>query len=606
MNKTTTNSVIKNNTSKNLNSLQNKDLFTLNSFKQNNNKKNNSINTKTKNNNQMNTSSQSSGVSTSNMFGIIILVVVIIGLIGGSYWIYNFYSTRNFQSYVEAVLVTDVTDSTIMSTIESSTVPTSSYSNEYSISMWINVQDYNYNYGTEKTIISRGQKGAPGNPEIVLGSKHNDLIVRVKLQGGSKSVSKFEDIPIQLPSNNTGIGFIKPETLNQNVTGSSISKDQLGSQDYKNITDNFVKIGSNNIDYPTIQYTFDNNDSDNQCGYFDLVSGNTINIKSNTTQNNGNKLVEGFTNVDDAINASVKVIVDICNISTTMQSQQIADNRIDELTEFFQLIINSLDKVKSSADIDTPATNAINSLSLNLQLQPSLSKSTNNVLKAQYETFDKDLQDLKKYANVQVDYNAFATAINTQMSSMNCPIVITGSSDLDDTISLYKNMINLLKKTILTFISNMGDSVNKKYPEIGGENGKQNGTCLTSTYTSTDPTIGTCFVKMLPIQKWVNVIVSVYNQVIDIYVDGQLTSSCILKGFPNISTDPINITPNGGFSGKISRVVYMNTAMTVRKAKEIYYSGPVIVDSIFTLIPNWAYWTLLIIVIIAIVYSVFA
>ena len=38
MNKTTTNSVIKNNTSKNLNSLQNKDLFTLNSFKQNNNK----------------------------------------------------------------------------------------------------------------------------------------------------------------------------------------------------------------------------------------------------------------------------------------------------------------------------------------------------------------------------------------------------------------------------------------------------------------------------------------------------------------------------------------------------------------------------------------
>ena len=108
---------------------------------------------------------------------------------------------------------------------------------------------------------------------------------------------------------------------------------------------------------------------------------------------------------------------------------------------------------------------------------------------------------------------------------------------------------------------------------------------------------------MIPLQKWVNVIVSVYNQIIDIYIDGQLSSSCVLKGFPAISTDAVNITPDGGFSGKITRVLFTNTAMTISRAKQIYYSGPVVTTSIFSMIPNWAYWGAIIIIIISIGYS---
>ena len=58
-----------------------------------------------------------------------------------------------------------------------------------------------------------------------------------------------------------------------------------------------------------------------------------------------------------------------------------------------------------------------------------------------------------------------------------------------------------------------------------------------------------------------NFIVSVYNQNVDIYVDGQLSSSCILKRFPDISNEDVKITPDDGFSGMISRVKFTNSAI---------------------------------------------
>ena len=100
-------------------------------------------------------------------------------------------------------------------------------------------------------------------------------------------------------------------------------------------------------------------------------------------------------------------------------------------------------------------------------------------------------------------------------------------------------------------------------------------------------------------------IVSVYNQVIDIYIDGQLGSSCVLKGYPAISNLDVNLTPDGGFSGQISRVSFSNTAMTVTKSQDLYYSGPIMTESIFTMIPSWVYYLIILIIAVAIAYSLF-
>ena len=146
----------------------------------------------------------------------------------------------------------------------------------------------------------------------------------------------------------------------------------------------------------------------------------------------------------------------------------------------------------------------------------------------------------------------------------------------------------------------MGSGIQKIYPDLAA---KQSANCLIENQNNQDPTIGICMVKMIPLQKWVNIIVSVYNQIIDIYIDGQLSSSCVLKTFPAISTVDANITPDGGFSGKISRVMFSNTAMTITHARQIYYSGPVATVSLFSLIPNWVYWTIFILILVSVGYS---
>lgn len=578
-----------------------------NTTKTNSNKAGNSTTyiTNTKN---TSVSEPTSGYSGTNIIGIIILIFVLIAIAGAAYWLYNYYTTKKFQTSVDAELLPNIKDATSTTNIPSSTIPSSSYSNEYSISFWINVQDFNYRYGEEKVILSRGDKGS-GNPEILLDKKQNNLIVRVKLQGPNKKVSNFQDIPIQIKSLTSGNGFIIPESVNNDdsddsdnsinteLSDNSINT-ELGDNSTNIIPDSLKKIGSNTIDYPTIQYIFDNNvtnTGDSQCGYFGLISGNTV----ISNQNNDNKLIENFAPTDDAVNASVAVVVDMCNIAKTIQDQQFADSSVDSMNNYYQEIINLLEESRTSAKSGTELSNIISSLSSSVSMPTQQSSS---VLSQQFKTLETDMQTLSKMSNVQVDYNTIITAINNKMNSINCPLTIDGTNEIDGTISFYENIIKLMKKSLFTYINNMGSGIKKIYPELVG---KQTATCIIDNEMNKDPTIGTCNVKMIPLQKWVNIIVSVYNQVVDIYIDGLLSSSCVLKGFPAISTSDVNVTPDGGFSGKISRVVFSNTAMTVSHAKQIYYSGPVLTETLFSMIPNWVYWTILIIIVVVIGYSFF-
>jgi uncharacterized membrane protein YhaH (DUF805 family) len=392
------------------------------------------------------------------------------------------------------------------------------------------------------------------------------------------------------------MGFITPESVS---ILDNVSDNVSDNTNETKIPDSFNKIGSNDIDYPTIHYTFDNNKSSNsgifQCGYFDLISGNEINANPNIVSDNGNKNIEGFADIDDAVNATVAVVVDVCNIAKTIQDQQFADDSVKGMNTAFQSIMDVLEatrsKVKSGEDVNA----AISSLSSTMPTQQS-----SNALTKQLDTLMNDIITLSTMSNVKVDYNTVITAINAKMSTIKCPLTFDGTSEVDGTISFYENMINLIKKSLYTYINNMGSEIKKIYPELAGIN---TASCLIDNSINKDPTVGTCVVKMIPIQKWVNIIVSVYNQVVDIYVDGQLSSSCVLKGFPDISTDDVNITPDGGFNGKISRVLFSNTAMTVKHAKDIYYSGPVASAGLFSMIPNWVYWAILIIIIVAIGYS---
>ena len=84
----------------------------------------------------------------------------------------------------------------------------------------------------------------------------------------------------------------------------------------------------------------------------------------------------------------------------------------------------------------------------------------------------------------------------------------------------------------------------------------------------------TFIVKNFPLQRWVNLIISVYNKTLDVYLDGKLVQSNLLKGVPVVdSSQEVYITPDGGFSGWTTNFRYWPQSVNPQEAYDIYKDG---------------------------------
>ena len=83
-----------------------------------------------------------------------------------------------------------------------------------------------------------------------------------------------------------------------------------------------------------------------------------------------------------------------------------------------------------------------------------------------------------------------------------------------------------------------------------------------------------CTVANVPLQRWVNVIMSVYGRSLDVYVDGKLVRTCVLPNVAHVNpTDDVVVTPNGGFEGWTSNFQYFSDAINPQQAWNIYKAG---------------------------------
>ena len=86
--------------------------------------------------------------------------------------------------------------------------------------------------------------------------------------------------------------------------------------------------------------------------------------------------------------------------------------------------------------------------------------------------------------------------------------------------------------------------------------------------------VHTCVVSNVPIQKWVNLIISVYGRTLDVYIDGKLIKTCLLPGIAKVNSNAdLLITPNGGFNGFTARTQYWPNPMNPDQAWSIYAKG---------------------------------
>lgn len=88
-------------------------------------------------------------------------------------------------------------------------------------------------------------------------------------------------------------------------------------------------------------------------------------------------------------------------------------------------------------------------------------------------------------------------------------------------------------------------------------------------------TSDTWTIHNIPLQKWTSIIMSSNNRAIDTYIDGKLVNTHVLSGVPKMDKEaPIDLTPDGGFSGNIAKFKYYSRTIDPREAYKIYKEGP--------------------------------
>jgi len=92
--------------------------------------------------------------------------------------------------------------------------------------------------------------------------------------------------------------------------------------------------------------------------------------------------------------------------------------------------------------------------------------------------------------------------------------------------------------------------------------------------SGTRSVIHTCALSNVPIQKWVNLVISVYGRSMDIYIDGKLSRTCLLPGTANVNNYAnVYLTPCGGFNGWTSRLQFYPRPLNPQDVWNIYVQG---------------------------------
>lgn len=96
----------------------------------------------------------------------------------------------------------------------------------------------------------------------------------------------------------------------------------------------------------------------------------------------------------------------------------------------------------------------------------------------------------------------------------------------------------------------------------------------TSVSGDTNTQLFNCSVKNVPIQSWVNALVSINGRTLDVYLDGKLVKTCVMPGVAKTpGNNPVVITPNGGFAGFTANTEYWAKSATPQDAWNIYKKG---------------------------------
>ena len=81
-------------------------------------------------------------------------------------------------------------------------------------------------------------------------------------------------------------------------------------------------------------------------------------------------------------------------------------------------------------------------------------------------------------------------------------------------------------------------------------------------------------IQNIEIQRWNNVNISLINNYLNIFIDGELRKNYLLKGTSHINHTNLDVCPNGGFNGYLDSLSYTNKSLSKDEITDIYKKGP--------------------------------
>ena len=78
----------------------------------------------------------------------------------------------------------------------------------------------------------------------------------------------------------------------------------------------------------------------------------------------------------------------------------------------------------------------------------------------------------------------------------------------------------------------------------------------------------------VPLNKWLNVIISCKNKTLNVYINGVIAKSHQLRSVPNQNNGDVYVAWNNGFAGSISNLWYYNYAISTGQIQSLVKKGP--------------------------------
>jgi hypothetical protein len=117
-------------------------------------------------------------------------------------------------------------------------------------------------------------------------------------------------------------------------------------------------------------------------------------------------------------------------------------------------------------------------------------------------------------------------------------------------------------------------------PQIDGFQNPTSSVYRTTTSTTASTTTGfithpeKVTIRNIEIQRWNNVNISLINNYLNIFIDGELRQNYLFKGLSHINHTSLDVCPDGGFNGYLDRVSYTNKSLSKDEIMDIYKKGP--------------------------------